>query len=140
MKSIIVIFAAFLVATTGAFAQKNIPAAAKAAFTKANPTATDVKWDKESNGTFEANCKINGVSSSLVYDKMGVLQETETEIAVAEIPAAVTEAVHKKYPKATITGGDKIVNNKGVVKYEVDLKTGKKETEKQFDETGKEVR
>ena len=108
----------------------------KTAFEKANPIATDVKWDKEKDGTFEANCKNNSVPMSFVYDAKGELLETETEIQISEFPIKVIEAIHKKFPKAIITGGDRIVSNKGVTKYEADLTIGKKQTEKQFDIDG----
>lgn len=135
MKKIILAISMFVFTTT-TFAQKGIPAVVKTAFGKANPTATDVKWDKEKDGTFEANCKNNSVPMSFVYNAKGELLETETEIPISEFPIKVTDAIHKQYPKAIITGGDRIVSNKGVTKYEADLTIGKKKTEKQFDIEG----
>ena len=125
-----------LVLTTTTFAQKGIAVVVKTAFEKSNPKATAVKWDKEKDGTFETNCRNNSVPMSFVYNVKGELLETETEIPVSEFPTKVTDAIHKQYPTAKITGGDKIVSNKGVTKYEADLIIGKKKTEKQFDSEG----
>ena len=135
MKTSILSITMFVFATIG-FAQKGIPKSVKIAFEKANPKATAVKWDNEKDGTFEANCKNNSVLMSFVYNSKGELLETETEIRVTEFPANVTDAIHKKYPTAKITGGDKIVTSSGVTKYEADLTIGKKKTEKQFDIEG----
>ena len=134
IKCILVISVLFLGIT--AFGQKGIPTIVKTAFEKANPKAVSVKWDKEKGGTFEANCKNNAVPMSFVYNSKGVLLETETEISLSEFPKNVTVAIHKKYPKAKITGGDRIVTSTGVTKYEADLTIGKKKTEKQFDIDG----
>ena len=135
MKKNILAMSMFVIATS-VFAQKNIPTVVKTAFEKANPTATAVKWDKEKDGTFEANCKNNAVPMSFVYNAKGELLETETEIPVSEFPTNIMDAIHKKYPTAKITGGDRIVTSSGVTKYEADLTIGKKKTEKQFDIDG----
>lgn len=135
MKQVILVASMFAVCVT-AQAQKGIPVAVKSAFEKAYPKATAVKWDKEINGDFEANCTNNKVAMSLTYNAKGGLLETETEIMLAEFPSKVTDAIHAKYPTAKITGGDKIVTNKGVTKYEADLTIGQKKIEKLFDAEG----
>ena len=129
-----------IAATQILFAQKNIPAVVKAALAKAYPEATGLKWDKEGKGAFEANFKQKTVPMSLVINAIGEIMETETEIPVYEIPENIITSIHKLYPTAVITGGDVIVSNIGVKKYEVDLTIGKKKTEKQFDMDGNLVK
>lgn len=135
MKKNILTISILSIVTT-VFAQKGIPIVVKNAFENANPNAAVVKWDKENDGTFEANCKNNSVPMSFVYNSKGELLETEIEIPVSEFPSNITDAIHEKYPTAKITGGDRIITNSGVTMYEVDLRIGMKKSEKQFDING----
>ena len=137
-KQSLILILLFAVGTT--FAQTKVPTAVKEAFAKAYPKATEVKWDKENKNEYEANCKNENVVMSLVYNAKGELLETETEIPVTDFPTKVIEHIHKLYPTAIITGGDKIVTNIGVVSYEADLTIGKKKIEKQFAADGSFVK
>ena len=135
MKPILVV-SSILALATSTFAQKRIPEVVKTAFAKGNPSATNLKWDKESTGDFEANCKNNAIPMSFVYSPAGELLETETEINASAFPPDIAEAIRTQFPKAKIKGGAIIVSNKGVTQYEADLQIGKRKMEKKFDSEG----
>lgn len=120
MKKILV--GLMLCITVGAMAQKSIaPEAAKAAFAKAYPNATKIKWEKE-DGNFEVTFVINGNEISAIYTAKGVLQEVEQEMKASELPAAVTTYMKDHYKGMKVTSGAKITKSDGGVNYEAAVK------------------
>ncbi len=95
-------------------------APAKSAFAKLHPQATGVKWEKEDGG-YEASFKENGKSMSVVMDGQGKLKETETDIAVSELPAAVRDYVAKQMPGKKIKEAALITDAAGMKKYEAEV-------------------
>ena len=116
------------------------PAAVKVAFTQKFPNVAKVRFDKEGNGEYEAEFKMDGVKMSANFTAEGAWRETESEIAATALPAAVTQAISAKYPKASIVGAAKIETSDKGTRYEADLKTGLKKAEVLFDEAGNEVK
>jgi hypothetical protein len=114
------------------FAQSD---AAKATLKKAYPAATGVKWDKEDGG-YEASFKNGGKSMSLIIDAKGMVKETETDITVAELPAAVRTYVAKNMPGKKIKEAAIIINGAGKKMYEAEV-SGK---DVLFDEAGVPVK
>ena len=106
-----------------------VPAAVKAAFEKKFTAATAVEWGKENAKEYEAEFKLDGKSASANFLTDGSWVETEMEIAIADAPAPVTEAVQKKHPGASIVKLYKIDNSKGALTYEAEIKTGNKKQE-----------
>ena len=120
MKKIIV--ALTLCLSVAVFAQKSdAPAVAKAAFAKAYPAATKVKWEKE-DGNYEVTFVDKGNELSAVYNAKGVLQESEHEIKVSELPAAVTAYMKDHYKDITVKGAAKITKADGSINYEAAIK------------------
>lgn len=123
-----------LVATIGfaACAQKldasKVPASVKTAFVKRFPGAI-AEWGKENAKEYEAEFKFNGKAASANFLTDGSWVETEMEINMSELPAAVTAAVKTKHPGATISKVYKIDNAKGELTYETEIKTGNKKQE-----------
>ncbi len=111
------------------------PAAVKAAFAKLYPTVKNVKYSKE-NSDFEAEFTYNGHEMSAVFDAKGTLKETETEIAVSALPAAVRDYVAKQMPGKKIKEAAEIVDASGVKTYEAEV--GGKDL--MFDMAGKPLR
>ncbi len=109
--------------------------AAKATLKKVYPAATGVKWDKEDGG-YEASFKNGGKSMSLVIDAKGMVKETETDITVAELPAAVRAYVAKNMPGKKIKEAAIIVDATGKKMYEAEV-SGK---DMLFDEAGVPVK
>ncbi|MEO6916806.1 MAG: PepSY-like domain-containing protein [Chitinophagaceae bacterium] len=138
MKQYLLISALLFGFTTFSLAQKkegdksSIPAAAKAALTKAFPGATAVKWDKEKAG-YEAEFKLNGKQMSANFDGQGSMLESETAIKSSELPAPALEYIKTHYKGAKITETAKIVKANGEVNYEAEIK----KMDVMFDANGK---
>lgn len=113
MKKIMMLAALAATISFGATAQKmsadKIPAVVKSAFAKAYPKATEVEWEKEKSGDYEVNFEQGDEEMSVVYNNQGAVLEVETEIAVADLPAAVQTALKGKKIKeaAKIVKGGK---------------------------------
>ena len=114
-----------LIAAITLNAQKNIasslvPAPAKAAFAKAHPNVIG-KWEKE-DGNYEVSFKEGGRNMSCVIDKSGSIEETETEIAVTELPAPVTAYLATHYKGIAVKEAASIVKKDGKTVYEAEIK------------------
>jgi len=107
----------------------DVPQVVTDAFAKKFPSATNIKWGKENAKEYEAEFKLNGKSVSANFLIDGSWLETESEIDIAELPAAVAAAVKTKHPGAAVLKVYKIETAKGRVTYETEIKTGNKKTE-----------
>ncbi len=114
-----------LVAAIGfnAYAQKldaaKVPAEVKASFAKQYPGAT-ARWEKEAT-KFEAAFKHNGNTMSALFEPNGTMTESEMDIKVTELPAAVLAYVKEHYKGKTIKEGAKILKADGTVNYEAEV-------------------
>lgn len=75
---------------------KDVPQAVKSAFTQKFSGATSVKWGRESDKEWEAEFQMGGKKYSANFDNDGVWMETEYEVTVSELPAAVKAALDKE--------------------------------------------
>lgn len=107
----------------------NVPDVVKKAFTEKFPSATEIKWSKENSHEYEASFLLNNVKMSANFSSDGSWVETETAIGISDLPDAVTGAVRKAYPDATIDGADKIERADSGIKYEVEIKNKKEDME-----------
>lgn len=96
--------------------ETQIPSAIRYAFKKKYPN-TPARWEKENNN-FEANFKKDGKIMSALINKAGTILETETDIAVDELPKAAQSYLKVHYKVAKIKEAAKIVKAKGEVNYE----------------------
>lgn len=120
MKSIIAVVG-LLLAVGCADAQKGIPSAVTVAFAKEFPKATKVKWEKE-DANFEAEFVDGSKEYSAVFSAEGKLMETESEIAINELPAAVQDFLTKNYPGQKVKEAAKITKADGSVVFEAEIK------------------
>ena len=126
------VFAFMIVLTAFNCSAQNVPAEVKAAFAKSFPNTTVKKWDKE-DGNYEANFTKDGKTMSATFDAKGTWMETETDIKISELPAAVSDYVKTNYKGATIKEAA-IINNPSAKKlYEAEVKG----EDLLFDENGK---
>ncbi len=116
--------------------ESEVPKAVKESFTKNFKGAEVEKWEKEKDGTYEAEFDFNKIETSATFDATGKLLETETEIEVKALPTKVTNYVSKNYPDHKITEAAKITDDKGNVMYEAEAKKGKEEFDLLFDSNG----
>lgn len=129
----VIILLAF--AATSAQAQKlnatNIPATVKLAFSKLHAGILKVNWSKE-GANFEAEFSLNGKETSEVYTAGGVFVESEVEIELNQLPAAVKD----KLKGRKVDEAAKITKADGSVVYEAEVK-GK---DLLFDSNGNSIR
>lgn len=97
-----------------------IPAAVLAAFHKDYPNVKDVDWDQE-DGNYEAGFEVNKNELSVLYNAQGQKLETETEIKVSQLPAAVLKAVQTQ-KLGTVKEASKIEKANGKTEYEAEIK------------------
>ena len=113
----------------GICAQMKAPPAVANAFSKKFADAKQVKWGKENAKEYEADFSLNGTKMSANFDLQGNWKETETEMAVANLPEAVVKSIKTKHPSATIEGASKIEKADGKIIYEADIKLNGKKKE-----------
>ena len=116
--------------------QVKVPDAVKTSFGKKFPTATNVKWEKENSKELEANFKMSATDASANFGLDGSWVETETTIPVSELPAAVTDAVNKRYPGAVFGRTEKIEKSAGKMLYEVNISVKGKKKEMELNPDG----
>ena len=139
MKNIFILLVVFSISLVPAFSQKNVPENVKKEFAKKYPSAQSVKWDSEEANEWETEFKINGNEMSASFDNKGVWLETETEISVKDLPAAVTNSLAKDF--AGFKTGEVSANETPQMKgYEVALKKGEATFEVVFDNSGKVIK
>lgn len=116
-----------------AFTGKDIkvPLAAKQSFEKSHQGAKG-KWDKE-GANFEVNFKEGGKTMSCVITAGGTILETETDMAIDQLPASAKAYVNEHYKGARIKDASRIVKNTGEVIFEAGV--GSKDV--LFDQNGK---
>src|SRR5690349_19618321 len=79
-----------------------VPSAAKTSFKSNFPRVTG-QWEKE-DGNYEVTFHENGKSRSAILDSKGTIIETETDMAVTELPSNVLAYIKKHYTNAKIKG------------------------------------
>jgi hypothetical protein len=120
-KALVIAMMFFSVAT---FAQKlksgDVPKVVKEKFVALYPGVM-AKWEKE-KANYEAGFKKDGKTMSVLIDAFGNLVETETDIRISELPKTVSDYIAKKFPGQAVKEAAKIVDSKGVMKYEAEVK------------------
>lgn len=101
--------------------EKDVPATIKAAFQKNYPTARELKWEKE-NGNYEAEFEMEEADYSVLIDISGNIIETEAEIRIEALPADAVAYVSKNYAGQKIREAARIIDSKGAITYEVEIK------------------
>jgi Putative beta-lactamase-inhibitor-like, PepSY-like len=136
-KNLLSTFVVFLFSIT-IYSQKlddrKVPAATLMAFQQKYPGIKG-KWEKE-NGNFEVNFKNGGHSMSAVIDEKGSILETETDIAINDLPASVALYVKEHYQGTKIKNAARIVKEGGEIVYEAEVK----KMDVLFDANGKFLR
>ncbi|MDO7884572.1 hypothetical protein [Hymenobacter cheonanensis] len=141
MKSLLLLLGATLLASA-AHAQKvapgQVPAAAKATFRAKFPAVKSVAWEKE-GANFEAGFKLNGKTMSAVLTPAGALQETETDIMPAQLPAAVRATLARDYKAYKVAEAATIVRTDGSTVYEAEVAKGGRKQDVLFTADGRVV-
>ena len=120
-------------------AAAQVPAVVQATFRARFPAVKTNTWEKE-NGDFEAGFKLNGATMSAVITPAGVLKETETDMAVNKLPAAVRATLARDYSTARITEAATLVSGTGAMTYEAEVKQKGKSRDVVFNADGTVVK
>jgi hypothetical protein len=122
MKKVFLFALAASVVSLSACGQKvkesAVPAGAKQAFTGKFPGIA-ATWEKE-DGNYEVSFKKDGKSMSQLITAKGVVEETETDIAVTELPEAARTYLQQHYKGAKIKESAKI-EKAGRIEYEAEV-------------------
>ena len=97
-----------------------VPTAVKTSFEKAYP-GVNAKWEKE-DGNYEVSFKKDSKEVSIVVSADGIILETETAIALTELPAAAASYLKTHYAGKTIKETARITAKDGSLTYEAGLK------------------
>lgn len=114
--SLVLMFVSFV-----GIAQKNIPAATKAAFAKAFNNVTDIKWEKEEKN-YEVSFMQSGNKMSAVIDEKGKVLETETELKVSSLMPQIISYMKVNFKGKELVGAAKIIYADGSLNYEAAIK------------------
>lgn len=120
MKKTLLVLGLFIAATSFAQKKDDAPSAAKAAFAKSFPGVKGV-WEKE-DGNYEVSFETAGKKMSAIYDAKGALKESEVEMTVAQLPAAIGTYMSQHYKGITVKGAAKITKADGSINYEAAIK------------------
>lgn len=99
MRSLFIL--AFVLMQFGAMAT-DVPSNVQNTFKSKYPTATDVEWYDEEDGTYAAYFYVNEQSKTAKFNNTGNWTETKTFMDVNEMPKPVINAINSKYKGAEI--------------------------------------
>ena len=97
MKNSFLILLVFIMTGFSACAQKTAPDNVQQAFKQKFPNAVSVKWDRENKNEWEAEFKLEGKMLSANFDNDGKWLETERDLSMQELPAAVKKTLDKDF-------------------------------------------
>jgi hypothetical protein len=86
---------------------------------------------------YEVELTVNGHSRDVTIAPDGSVLETEEEVALATLPAAVREALRHQAAAGTITKVESLTKQGRLVAYEAQVRTGTKRSEIQVGPDGK---
>ncbi len=132
MKKIIAFGLAICIAT-GLQAQKStdvktadVPEAVRTAFQKQYPDAAGADWEMKEE-KYKVEFRQSGTKHMAGFDNTGTLVSHGMEIKVADVPAAVSEAIMKDHPGSKIDDAYRVEKDgKTMYKLELDGKPDKK--------------
>ncbi len=135
MKKLLIVL---LIASAAVFAfikrDIKVPSAAKQSFAKTHP-GIDGEWGKE-GANYEVNFKDADKTMSCVIEANGIILETETDIAINQLPEAASIFIKGHYKDATIKDASQIVRNNGEVNFEAEIN----DKDVLFDKDGKFIK
>lgn len=116
MRSLFIL--AFVLMQFGAMAA-DVPSIVTKNFQAKYPTATDVEWYDEEDGSFAAYFYINEQSKTAKFNKAGNWTETKTFMDMNDMPKPVINAMNSKYKGADISSVTMIEVPSDLNQYEV---------------------
>jgi hypothetical protein len=115
--------------------QSQVPSLVVNSFQQQFPNAKDVEWDTE-NGYFNVEFEIGRNDQEAWYDSAGKMVKLKQEIAYADLPAVVKDAIKRDYPNYRTDDVKKITEGT-VITYKVEVERRADERVLLFEATGK---
>ncbi|MDX5420242.1 MAG: PepSY-like domain-containing protein [Hymenobacteraceae bacterium] len=138
MKKLVLTLALGFGMSTALIAQDNVPEQVKSNFSSAYAQATDVEWKQKDDG-YWAKFEMNGTDHWVMYNADGTVKKKGHEIAVAELPQAVTAAINKQYANRTIEEAG-VVEKDGKTMYKAKLEGDDEDLKVYFNADGTVVK
>ena len=136
MRNLVFILLMLFGISLNSSAQKKLPEAVEKSFSQKFSEAKSIKWSNESANEWEAEFVLNGKKMSASFDNSGNWFETETELALKDLPEAVTSTLNREFAGYR-KGESSILENPTVKGYEIALKKSGSEIEVVIDVNGK---
>lgn len=141
MKHIIFVLCIVALMSNAACAQKiaadKVPASVTSAFKAKFPTAKKASWEIENKTDFEVNFKLNGEEVSANFSPNGEWIETETELEVSALPAAIQLILKNDFAGFEIEEVSKVESAKNGSIYMVEVEKGEEKFDVSFSLDGK---
>lgn len=134
---ITIVFAAFSLSACGQ--KENVPEKVITSFEQKFPDAKKVKWEKENDTHWEAEFKLNGKEYSSNFDNKGNWLETDYEVEINDIPAAVKSTLDNEFLGFEIEEAEVLETAEGTV-YKFEIEKDETEMEVVIDPSGKVVK
>lgn len=117
----------------------NVPQLVKDAFAAKYPNAKKVDWEMEGPKIYEAEFKLDGKEMSACFKEDGTWVETETEMKVKDLPAAIKAALAAQFADYEIEEAEQLERPDLPLGYEVEIENEEDDTilEVVFDANGK---
>jgi uncharacterized membrane protein YkoI len=120
--------------------RKEVPAPIQQAFRKTF-LGVSIKQaeieEKDGKLIYHLAGKRNGNEVELIYAMEITLIEQQEDIAIAELPAAISASIKAAHPNATVTEAEKITKSGTLIGYEVEIKEGNENLELRITPDGK---
>ncbi len=114
----IIFILAFALMQLGAMAA-NAPQNVEKSFKTKYPTATDVEWYDEEDGTFAAYFYINEESKTAKFNTAGNWTETRTFLDADKMPRAINNSLKSTYKNAEVSSVTMIELPNNLSQYEI---------------------
>jgi hypothetical protein len=136
MKNLIVQFLLASILSFTSFADLVVPETVDDAFRQKYPNAPEPTWEVDTNGSYEANYKINGVKYRADFTKEGIWSETENNIDFNELPPDVRSAYLLKYSSEDFRDAEAVDSATQGIFYEIEIVSGTSKIDVMFDKKG----
>jgi hypothetical protein len=138
MKKIVLSLIVILFAITTSFAGTP-PSDVQKAFDKMYPGASKISWDQEKPSVWEAEFVSDGYKMEAKFSDKGMWIQTESDVKVSNLPAAIKETIKTKYTGWEAEEANKVESAKEGSMFEVTLKMGVDKKSLSFKEDGTQI-
>jgi len=136
MKTLMVIVIIILGFNVYSLFVSPVPDAVKNAFEKKFSISNDVTWSKQDSAHYEAQFSMHGIDTQAYFTSNGKWLETQTEIALFQLPKKVIESITKRYPDCSIVDAEKIEEADNKVFYETEIMSPRTNKQLEFKNDG----